>query len=348
MRKNIGKEKWEKNWSGNWRMPFASLYHLYTTSLKPYVPVNLKTNLLVCEPEVSSNYILKKHLDAYCQVLVREVIKNPKVAQKWAKDTVVTAKKLIDLLERVKAKKQFSFQNLSELKGLFYLHIPPHFSMKKVIDYLPERLRERVKPGLVKARLKTENLFNLVDEVLNSYSNLVAKSAKFPKELAQFLTIEEIQIFLEKNKIPSKRILIERSQGTAIFCKGKKTTVITGARFTKLIEGLAGKKNLSLKGSIGYPGKATGRAKLVFDPKKSQDFKLGDILVTGMTRPEFLPLMKKAGAFVTDAGGLLSHAAIVARELKKPCVLGTGSATRVFKDGDLLEVDANKGIVRKI
>ena len=58
--------------------------------------------------------------------------------------------------------------------------------------------------------------------------------------------------------------------------------------------------------------------------------------------------MHKAAAFVTDAGGILSHAAITAREMKKPCVIGTQIATKVFKDGDFIEVDANKGIVRKI
>jgi len=56
--------------------------------------------------------------------------------------------------------------------------------------------------------------------------------------------------------------------------------------------------------------------------------------------------MEKASAFVTDAGGMLSHAAIVARELKKPCVLATENATKIIKDGDEIEVDANMGIVR--
>ena len=62
---------------------------------------------------------------------------------------------------------------------------------------------------------------------------------------------------------------------------------------------------------------------MIFDPEKRSDFKEGDILVTGMTRPEFVPLMEKAAAFVTDAGGMLSHAAITAREMKKPCIVGT-------------------------
>lgn len=67
-----------------------------------------------------------------------------------------------------------------------------------------------------------------------------------------------------------------------------------------------------------------------------------------MTRPDYLSFMRRASAFVTDTGGALAHAAIVARELKKPCVVGTAVATKVFKDGDLVEVDAEKGIVRKI
>jgi pyruvate,water dikinase len=65
-----------------------------------------------------------------------------------------------------------------------------------------------------------------------------------------------------------------------------------------------------------------------------------------MTRPEFVPLMKKAIAIVTDEGGITCHAAIVSRELKKPCIIGTKVATQVLKDGDMVEVDANSGIVR--
>jgi len=58
--------------------------------------------------------------------------------------------------------------------------------------------------------------------------------------------------------------------------------------------------------------------------------------------------MEKAAAFVTDEGGILCHAAIVAREMKKPCIVGTRYATQIFHDGDLVEVDADKGMVRKI
>ena len=67
-----------------------------------------------------------------------------------------------------------------------------------------------------------------------------------------------------------------------------------------------------------------------------------------MTFPSFVVAMKKASAFVTDEGGITCHAAIIARELKKPCIIGTKNATQVLHDGDLVEVDANKGIVKII
>ena len=63
----------------------------------------------------------------------------------------------------------------------------------------------------------------------------------------------------------------------------------------------------------------------------------GEILVSTMTVPDFLPAMKKAAAFVTDEGGITCHAAIVAREMKKPCVIGTKFATEVLRNGDLIE-----------
>lgn len=101
-----------------------------------------------------------------------------------------------------------------------------------------------------------------------------------------------------------------------------------------------------IKGMIAQPGIIKGIAKVVMKVSESNKVKKGDILVTYMTSPNFLPAMKLSAAFVTDEGGLTCHAAIVAREIKKPCIIGTRIATKIFKDGDLIEVDANKGVVR--
>ena len=72
------------------------------------------------------------------------------------------------------------------------------------------------------------------------------------------------------------------------------------------------------------------------------------MLITVMTHPEFLPIMRQAKAIVTDEGGITCHAAISAREFKVPCIIGTKIATKVLKDGDMVEVDAERGIVRII
>jgi phosphohistidine swiveling domain-containing protein len=100
-------------------------------------------------------------------------------------------------------------------------------------------------------------------------------------------------------------------------------------------------------GTTAYPGKATGRVRVVRD-FHGVILHPGDILVTGMTDPNYVPLMRQAGAIVTDAGGMLCHAAIVSRELGKPCVIGTKIATQVLKDGDLVEVDADNGVIKII
>mgnify|MGYP001576008055 CR=1 FL=1 len=107
-------------------------------------------------------------------------------------------------------------------------------------------------------------------------------------------------------------------------------------------------KNDELKGQIACRGNVQGIVRVVFDPRDDRGFRQGDVLVTSMTRPEFVPLMKRAGAVVTNEGGITCHAAIVSRELNIPCIIGTKIATQVLKDGDLVEVDADNGIVRKI
>ena len=70
--------------------------------------------------------------------------------------------------------------------------------------------------------------------------------------------------------------------------------------------------------------------------------------MTSMTTPDMISAMKRAAAIVTDEGGITSHAAIISRELNKPCIIGTKLATKVFNDGDLVEVDATTGVVKKI
>jgi phosphohistidine swiveling domain-containing protein len=101
----------------------------------------------------------------------------------------------------------------------------------------------------------------------------------------------------------------------------------------------------TVSGQTGSPGKAEGPARLVPPDGLDTHFPDGAVLVCSVTTPDYVPLMQKAAAIVTDQGGILSHAAIVARELRKPCIVGTGNATKVLKDGQKVTIDADNGIV---
>lgn len=101
-----------------------------------------------------------------------------------------------------------------------------------------------------------------------------------------------------------------------------------------------------LQGISASAGKVAGPALVALSIETAKAIKPGEILVTGMTTPEFVPAMKKAAAIVTDEGGITCHAAIISRELGIPCIVGTKFATRLIKTGDLVEVAANHGIVR--
>jgi len=102
---------------------------------------------------------------------------------------------------------------------------------------------------------------------------------------------------------------------------------------------------LLLTGSAASPGIASGPVKIVADPSQIDKVLDGDILVTEMTTPDFVPAMKRAVAIVTDRGGRTAHAAIVSRELGIPCVVGAEKATITLKDGQIITVDGAKGKV---
>lgn len=103
-----------------------------------------------------------------------------------------------------------------------------------------------------------------------------------------------------------------------------------------------------VKGTPACRGKASGIVKIINVPEDMGKMNVGDILVSVATTPSVVPAMKKAVAIVTDEGGLTCHAAIVSREMGTPCVVGTKIATKVLKDGDTVEVDAERGIIKFI
>lgn len=106
--------------------------------------------------------------------------------------------------------------------------------------------------------------------------------------------------------------------------------------------------SVDIKGQTARPGRAHGKARIIRKVSDASKMKKGEIVVSPMTTPDMLMALKHASAIITDEGGTLCHASLVARELGIPCIIGTRIATKVLKDGDTVEVDAEKGVIRKL
>jgi phosphoenolpyruvate synthase/pyruvate phosphate dikinase len=159
---------------------------------------------------------------------------------------------------------------------------------------------------------------------------------------------DEVELIFQGSKIESN-ILSQRKKLCVLEVSRKHIKIHVASKAKKIIEEIEKhlpKETDGIKGQIGNSGKVVGRVKIIFNPKENKILSKGEILVTGMTTPDFIPLMKKASAFITDEGGITCHAAIVAREMNKPCIIGTRIATKVLHDGDFVEVDADKGLVK--
>jgi phosphoenolpyruvate synthase/pyruvate phosphate dikinase len=182
------------------------------------------------------------------------------------------------------------------------------------------------------------------------YKNVAKELGITYKEFLN-LNLDEIEAGL--NGADVKNIIAKRQDDNwAIFTvPGVEPKVIDNKELVELlVDKMVPKVEISDNGSIigqvGNKGVAQGRVKVILTPEEFSKMEAGDVLVTTMTTPDYVPLMHKASAIVTDIGGMLCHAAIISRELNKSCVIGTKFASQILKDGDMVEVDANNGLVR--
>jgi phosphohistidine swiveling domain-containing protein len=190
------------------------------------------------------------------------------------------------------------------------------------------------------------------DTIFYEALQAVAKKSKIDRSLIFYITPTEFLSAEKFKKINWSEVKDRRDKGVlAVYCQ-ENVYLVPRSRYEKdlpvdyYFEDFHNLKEV--RGAVAYRGVVRGIARVIFSFSEVKNFKVGEILVVNQTTPEYVPLMKKAAAFVTDQGGITCHAAIVAREMKKPCIIGTKIATKVLRDGDLVEVDADKGIVKII
>lgn len=319
-----------KNWK---KMVFAQLFFAY------------HDGMITC-------YQLKSENDEFGNAFAADLINDAKLAKSWARETHKAAERLLEYIKQ-KPSVLLTQKNYEEFIKIFFAFLVPYVGLIRIINYVEPQFQANILPPLNKVRLEVEDVYSKVDFFLRKFLSELAKSENRTEKLIGCLYPSEVRKYLERKILPTDQELIQRTPDSGeYFDNGKlmyfdKTST---ALFEKLVADkyLVASLKTEVEGVVAVKGIARGIVRIVNDAKKVKLFNLGDILITGMTNPEFMSLMKKSGAVVTDGGGILCHAAIVARELNKPCIINTQVATSVFKDGDLVEVDADKGMVRKI
>lgn len=294
---------------------------------------NLKKNKRVLS-------LIKKHIKEFGWINTRWYI-----GREWTIEELITRLKVIlntDCQKELKKLTLFYRNNKKETQNII-----------KELNFDEEK-KELIATTKKYVFIRTyrTDIFNKAGFITRPLFYEISKRMNISYEEFIHLSTKEIFNFLDKGIIVKKNEIKNRLKSFASLLKDNDIKVFSGKEINSFRKRYLGKQQIEevneLKGAIANKGFAKGIAKIVKGNKELFKVKKKDILIAPMTTPDFVPAMERASAFVTDEGGILCHAAIVSREMNKPCIIGTKIATKVFKDGDLIEVDANKGVVKKV
>lgn len=199
-------------------------------------------------------------------------------------------------------------------------------------------------------REQAAKIYPEVEKLIKIASGNHGKKGNHDGELLKYMTLTELEQYLDSLNISENQIDILKKRRTGYLfylVDGDEKVIHEEDILRKFKEDffLIKEEIDQIMGNPAFNGKIRGMA-YNFEKSNKITELANVILIAGMTRPEDTPLLKNCLAIVTDEGGILCHAAIVSRELKIPCIVGTNIATRVIRTGDFLEVDADNGIIK--
>lgn len=179
---------------------------------------------------------------------------------------------------------------------------------------------------------------------LRSFFTEIGERLGMSLEQVNYLLSEEIETALLTGGPVYKKLVEERQKKYSLFVDNGKLKIFNRDISKEFLQ-TSDKSAKEIKGDVASKGRVVGKVRIIYHRGEFSKFKKGEILVTAMTHPEFMQIMKQSSAIITDEGGITCHAAIISRELGIPCIIGTKIATQVLKDGDMVEVDCINGIV---
>jgi phosphohistidine swiveling domain-containing protein len=259
---------------------------------------------------------------------------------KKAKEELNDPEKLKKEFESLKTK----VQRLNEAKKRIY-------SENKISEGLKLQFKILEKFGAWIDERKRNMIFT--SQYIYEFCDEISKRFNLGKDI-YYYHVEDVKNLLLNNKKIGKEEIKKRREFSAYVLKKAPNNCVDidlfyGKEAKEILDKTSHKVSDEIIGQVASAPvpKMSGKVQIILDAHE-QKFEKGNILVTTMTRPEFVPLMRKASAIITDEGGITCHAAIVSRELKIPCIIGTKIATKALKDGDIVEIDTNKGVVKKL
>jgi phosphoenolpyruvate synthase/pyruvate phosphate dikinase len=287
---------------------------------------------------------LNKHQQKYFWIRNNYVDHNILTVDFFIKELAAILKSRIDLAEEIKRLSLTPVKNRrAKAKLLKELNLPkPLKDLLIISEDFTKWQDERKK----KTYWYNHHLSLILEEI--------AKRVGFTVHQLKYLNYPELLNLFEKNKLTkvSPQEAEQRIKSCIWYQKGDLFEQFSGNKANALKDEFLKKYQQQaindFRGMSASKGVARGRVCIVKSVKDGYKVKKGQVLVAIMTRPDYVPMMKKAVAVVTNEGGVTCHAAIVSRELGIPCVIGTKIATEVLKDGDLVEVNANHGVVKII
>ena len=185
----------------------------------------------------------------------------------------------------------------------------------------------------------------LTIEFRNKILDEIARRKSVNREDLDWYFLVEICNLLDHGRKLDKKIIKKRKKNMIII---RKEFLSYDEIDTRYLTSGSRKFNKRIKGTCASRGKHKGMVKIVTKSSDIKKFKNGDIMVALGTDFDLINIMQKAGAIITEEGGLLSHAAVISRELNIPCIINVKDATKTLKDGDIIEVDADKGFIKKV
>jgi phosphoenolpyruvate synthase/pyruvate phosphate dikinase len=339
---------WKKNRAWSWS--FVSAYYLwyqYTKQLKDQIDIWLEQTLIITKNGISSCYFTQESKDAFGQYFAQQANDNPSIIWQRCEDLIKATDEalssIIILLEQ-----EISKENFEKYIEVMYAYGVPHRIVKMSTDYINIFVLQNYLWQLEHARIYAEPVYEMTEKYMHYIAEQLAYRYEIPKNFILWMTKEQFEDLLYRWICTiDQNILSHQYDSWIMYIQNGLPYYFFWEQVYDIEQKLLNPEMKTLSWQIAYKGKITGEVRIILDANKFllDDFEEWYILVTWMTRPEYLPLLKKCSAFVTDAGGVLSHAAIVARELKKPCIIWTEISTKILKDWDVVEVDAYNGII---